>query len=88
MAKRFSAILLAGALLLSMALPVFAEDQPHMQAALEALQNAEKQLEQATKDKGGHREKALEQVRAAIAQVKEGMRYDNHHDKDEHRDKH
>ena len=81
MTKRFQAILLAAALLLSMAVPVFAEDQPHMQAALEALQNAERQLQQAEHDKGGHREKALEQVRAAIAQVKEGMKYDEHHEK-------
>jgi hypothetical protein len=84
MAKRFSAILLAGALLVGMALPVFAEDQPHMQAALEALQNAERELQKAEHDKGGHREQALQQVRAAIAQVKAGMHYDEKHEKNEH----
>jgi len=88
MAKRFSALLLAGALLLATALPVFAEDQPHMQAALQALQNAERELQQAEHDKGGHREKALQQVRAAIAQVKAGMHYDEHHEKGEHHDNH
>ena len=80
MAKHFHAYLLTGALLLSMAIPAIAEDQPHMRAALQALQNAEQELQKAEHDKGGHREKALQQVRAAIAQVKEGMRYDEKHE--------
>jgi len=56
-----------------------AEKQPHMHAALKALHNAEEQLNKATHDKGGHRVKALEHVRAAIAEVKQGVAYDNKH---------
>ena len=36
-----------------------APDQPHMQAALNALENAKNNLNNATLDKGGHRAKAL-----------------------------
>jgi len=56
-----------------------AERQPRMDVALADLQSARAKLEHATHDKGGHREKALELVNAAIAQIKEGMRYDNRH---------
>lgn len=86
MAKKYQAILLAVTLLFSMALPAFAEEQPHMQAALQALQNAEQELQKATHDKGGHREKALQEVHEAIAQVKAGMHYDNdNHEKHPHK---
>ena len=67
-----------------LSLPVMAEDQPHMQAALDALKQAQQHLEQAEHDKGGHRDKAISQVKAAIAQVEQGMRYDERHDKDHH----
>jgi hypothetical protein len=58
---------------------VKAEPQPKMGAALADLEAARAKLEHATHDKGGHREKALELVDAAIAQIKEGMRFDNRH---------
>ena len=54
-------------------------DQPRMQAALDALNIAEKQLEMASRDKGGHRTKALELVRKAKRQVKKGIKYDRRH---------
>jgi hypothetical protein len=54
-----------------------AERQPHMHKALKTLHTAEQQLSKATHDKGGHRAKALELVRAAIAEVKQGIAYDN-----------
>lgn len=53
--------------------------QPHMKAALEALQTAKEQLEKATADKGGHRKKALEHVRKAINEVEKGIAYDRRH---------
>lgn len=59
------------------AVPVFAEPQPHMQAALDALQAAEKQLSVAAKDHGGHRARALKQVRSAIGEVRKGIAFDN-----------
>lgn len=57
---------------------VFA-DQPQMEAALVALKNAREHLEKATDDKGGHRKKAMEHIRKAIAEVEKGMAYDRRH---------
>ena len=47
--------------------------QPHMQAALEALRNAKKHLEEAEADKAGHRVKAIEHVNAAITETEAGI---------------
>ena len=52
---------------------LFGADQPHMQNALTALENAKDSLEKATTDKGGHRNKALDYVKDAIKEVKKGM---------------
>ena len=54
-------------------------DQPRMQAALDALHLAERELVAATPDKGGHRGNALSHVRAAIKQVEAGIRFDRRH---------
>ena len=48
-------------------------DQPHMQAALDALESAKNNLERASADKGGHRAKALDLVKDAISEVKKGI---------------
>src|SRR6185436_11086897 len=48
-------------------------DQPHMQAALAALESAKNNLERASADKGGHRGKALDLVKDAISEVKKGI---------------
>ena len=48
-------------------------NQPHMMAALEALQKAKMELEVAEHNKGGHREKALELVHKAIVQTEKGI---------------
>jgi hypothetical protein len=48
--------------------------QPHMQAALKHLREARASLERATPNKGGHRERAIELINQAIAQVEEGER--------------
>ena len=50
------------------------EDQPHMQAALDALKQAEQHLNEAKHDKGGHRVAALKATREAIKHVEEGMK--------------
>lgn len=52
---------------------LFGPDQPHMQNALTALENAKDSLEKATADKGGHRNKALDYVKDAIKEVKKGI---------------
>jgi len=59
---------------------LMAEDQPHMQAALESLRQAKEHLQQASHDKGGHRDKAIKSVDQAIKHVEEGMKYDNTHE--------
>ena len=48
-------------------------DQPHMTAALAALESAKNNLERATADKGGHRARALDLVKDAIDEVKKGI---------------
>jgi len=48
-------------------------DQPHMQAALDYLRQAKKNLELATADKGGYRVKAIDEVNAAIDETKKGI---------------
>jgi uncharacterized protein HemX len=50
-----------------------AVNQPHMMAALEALQKAKMELEVAEHNKSGHRVKALELVHKAIEQTKKGI---------------
>jgi len=48
-------------------------DQPNMQNALNALEQARDSLNRATADKGGHRNKALGLVNDAISEVKAGI---------------
>jgi hypothetical protein len=49
--------------------------QPHMKDALAHLQAARAELQRAESNKGGHKERALEAVNRAIAQVEEGIRF-------------
>jgi hypothetical protein len=52
--------------------------EPHMSAALGHLQQARAELDKATPNKGGHREKAIGLVDQAIQQVQQGEVYDEH----------
>lgn len=54
-------------------------DQPHMQAALDALRTAESELKKADPDKGGHRANALKHVASAVRETEAGIRYDRKH---------
>lgn len=56
-----------------------ARQEPHMTAALTHLQEAKAALQQATPNKGGHRERALQLVDQAIEQVQEGEKYYEEH---------
>ncbi len=47
--------------------------QPHMQAALSALQKAKAELDAAIADKAGHRVKAIALVDDAITEVRAGI---------------
>ena len=49
--------------------------QPHMDNALHHLREAREALQRAEPNKGGHRERAIELVNQAIAQVEEGIRF-------------
>jgi hypothetical protein len=73
--KLMQALRLIGVTIMSARLAgnLFGPDQPHMQNALTALENAKDSLEKATTDKGGHRNKALDYVKDAIKEVKKGM---------------
>ncbi|HXG94761.1 MAG TPA: hypothetical protein VNN73_20635 [Blastocatellia bacterium] len=73
------AILPAAALGLALPKRARAADQPHMQAALDALKTARRELEEATSDKGGHRANALKLVNQAINQVERGIAFDRRH---------
>jgi hypothetical protein len=66
-------ILTAGAAGLVGASLAEAAGQPHMQAALHALNNASTQLQAAEDDKAGHRAKAIQLVSEAINQVQQGI---------------
>ena len=56
------------------------DDQPHMQAALEALRQAKHHLEEAKHDKGGHRAAALRATDEAIRHVEIGMKVGERHE--------
>lgn len=64
---------------LAVAKPAMAEDQPHMQRALSALETARSELQAATHDKGGHRERAIEIINHAINQVQMGISVGDKH---------
>ena len=53
-------------------------EEPHMSAALGHLQEAKAELEKATPNKGGHREKAMQLVDQAMQQVRAGEVYSEH----------
>jgi hypothetical protein len=67
--------------LLGLVLPsrATAADQPHMQAALDSLRTAQRELREANTDKGGHRVKAERLVSDAIAEVEKGIGFDRRH---------
>jgi hypothetical protein len=56
-----------------------AAEQPNMQAAREHLEHARGSLERAEPNKGGHRERAIELIDRAIAQVNEGIEFARAH---------
>jgi hypothetical protein len=80
MRKRIAILALAVSTGLVFSVRPAGADQPHMEAALEALKSAESHLEKATPDKGGHREAALKATRSAMEHVRKGMRYDAGHE--------
>lgn len=75
--KLIASLLLACALVaVSCVSTTIAANQPRMEAALRALQEARQHLAAATHDKGGHRSEALQAVDRAIAQTQKGIEFD------------
>ncbi|MFT3743161.1 MAG: hypothetical protein QM785_02600 [Pyrinomonadaceae bacterium] len=54
-------------------------DQPFMQAALNDLKEAQNHLKNATADKGGNRQRAMDFTAGAITAVNKGIDYDRTH---------
>ena len=79
MDRKLQLAALAGAVALGAVVGRASADQPHMQAALDALTTARGELNAANADKGGHRVKALQSVNDAIREVKAGMEFDRKH---------
>lgn len=82
--KLFAAALLLGLFSMPVARAVNADDddQPHMQAALKALQEAKGHLQAAKPDKGGHRVAAIKAVDEAIKHTEMGMNVGEKHEHD------
>jgi hypothetical protein len=79
---KVSTIVLAGGLALALGTSFVREasaDQPNMKAALSQLEAALGSLQKATADKGGHRVKAIDLTKQAIAETKAGIDYDRKH---------
>jgi hypothetical protein len=55
------------------------QHEPHMAAALEHLRQAQQELERATPNKGGHRQKAIDLTKQAESQVEQGIQYYDQH---------
>jgi hypothetical protein len=56
-----------------------ARHEPHMSAAMGHLQQARAELEKATPNKGGYRERAMDLVDQAMRQVQDGEAYYSQH---------
>ncbi len=56
-----------------------ASHEPHMSAALGHLHEADAELQKATPNKGGHREKAMQLVQQAESETEQGIAYYNQH---------
>jgi hypothetical protein len=88
--KLFAATIILGLLALPITMSASQDkdkdDQPHMEAALAALKQAEMHLKEAAHDKGGHRVAALKATQEAIKHVQEGIKVgDKNEDKHEHK---
>jgi hypothetical protein len=54
-------------------------DQPNMQSAREHLEEAKVSLERAEPNKGGHRERAIDLVNRAVAEIDRGIEFARTH---------
>jgi mannose/cellobiose epimerase-like protein (N-acyl-D-glucosamine 2-epimerase family) len=71
--KTLKTSLMLVAVVAAMGLQSARADQPHMKNALMHLREARAALQRAEHNKGGHRERAVEIINRAIAEVEAGM---------------
>lgn len=71
----FNRLLVGIALASSLGIGYAIGAQPHMEATIALLQNARSELNAATPNKGGHREKALALIDQAIGEVRLGINF-------------
>ncbi len=74
--RSLTAAVLTATLTMGFAAGKLTADQPRMEASLESLRTAKAQLTFATRDKGGHRAKAIRHIDRAIAEVQRGIAFD------------
>src|SRR5690242_9181512 len=55
------------------------EEQQAMAAAVQHVREAQRHLELASHNKGGHQERPIQLVNQAIAEVEQGIQYENTH---------
>jgi hypothetical protein len=67
--------LLGGALATSMGIGYALGAQPHMMESIAFLQSARGELQAATPNKGGHRERAMGLIDQAIGEVRAGVAF-------------
>ncbi len=75
---KFSSVhvaLLSGVIITAAGIGYALGAQPHMTETVVLLENARAELVAATPNKGGHREKALGLIDAAIAEVRAGIAF-------------
>ncbi len=67
--------LLGGVILVATGMGYALGAQPHMAESIAFLQSARGELQASTPNKGGHREKAMQLIDAAIAEVRAGIAF-------------
>lgn len=81
--RRYRSVVRVSLLVLALAVSFVAgqisASQPMMNSALTNLKQARSNLNRATADKGGHRNRALSLVNDAIDEVEKGISFDRHH---------
>jgi len=60
--------------------PQHGERHPEIRAAMHALMNAERHLQEAAHDYGGHRVKAMELIKQAQGELRAGLEWDRAHE--------
>jgi len=61
-------------------MPQHGERHPEIRAAMHALMNAERHLQEAAHDYGGHRVKAMELIKQAQEELRAGLEWDRAHE--------